>query len=174
MTAEQRQVDAALDRFAKAIDTPAREASIVLRGLDPVVLPAQPGRSARARARRTVLLAAAISLERGEPVPLPVDVAQPTVTAPDLTPVVQQVRTVLSAPVELRYRKTTLTVSPVRMSEFLVLPSERPDRRSRSVATRQMRTSRASRRGSTASLATRTSSSIGNGQVYDRPLRKRA
>jgi vancomycin resistance protein YoaR len=122
--AKQRQVDAALDRFAKAIDTPAREASIVLRGLDPAVLPAQPGRTlARERAEQ-VLLAAAISLERGEPVPLPVDVAQPTVTAPDLTPVVQQVRTVLSAPVELRYRKTTLTVAPVRMSEFLVLPSE--------------------------------------------------
>ena len=56
--------------------------------------------------------------------PLPVNVAEPTVTAPDLAPVVRQVRTALSAPVKLRYRKTTLTVTPLKMSEFLVLPSE--------------------------------------------------
>ena len=124
VTAKQRQIDAALDRFAKAIDTPAREAAIFLRGLEPVVLPAQPGQAlARARAEQ-VLLAAAISFERGAPTPLPVDVAQPTVTAPELAPVVQQVRRVLSSPVTLRYRKTTLTVTPLKMSELLVLPSE--------------------------------------------------
>ena len=124
IAAKQRQVDAALDRFAKAIDVPAREAAIVLRGLDPIVVPAQPGRALDRDQAEQVLLAAAISFERGTPVSLPVNVAEPTVTAPDLAPVVRQVRTALSAPVKLHYRKTTLTVTPLKMSEFLVLPSE--------------------------------------------------
>ena len=87
-------------------------------------------------------------------------------TAPDLAPVVRQVRTALSAPVKLHYRKTTLTVTPLKMSEFLVLPSEGTtklrDRRRRGGDVLR----RTSPRGSTAIRADAEFELDGNGQIH--------
>ncbi len=121
--ARQRQMDATLARFGKAVDEAPRQASIELDGLEPVIVGAKPGVVLNRDRAEAVIRSALASLERDAGVPLPVDTAEPSVRAPDLAPVAAQVRTALSAPVSLRYRKTTLTLRPYQFAKFLVLPA---------------------------------------------------
>ena len=121
--ADAALLDKQLDRLAARIDKAPKEASIVLEELTPVVVPAQQGVELDRRASAAVLVAALGSFVRDGSVPLPTRIAQPEVTAAELDPVVAQVRTALSAPVRLDFRKTAVVITPKRLASFLVLPS---------------------------------------------------
>ena len=112
-----------IDRMAKAIDAPAREASIVLEDLRPRIVPAEDGRRLdRARSEGTVVSALA-SFGR-DPVALPVVVDSPEVTRETLVPVAAQVQTALSAPVRLTYRGIRWGIGPADLAPLLVLPAD--------------------------------------------------
>jgi len=121
--ADPASLDRQLDRLSARIDTAPKEAAIVLEELTPVVQPAKQGIELDRAAAAGVLVAALGSFDRDGPVPLPTRVAQPEVTAAELQPVAAQVRTALSGPVRLGFRKTNITITPKRLASFLVLPS---------------------------------------------------
>ena len=110
-------------RLAAEIDRPAREAAVVLNGLSPAVRPAAQGAVLDREAATIVVGEALAGFDRGAPVALPVQVDEPEVGASDLAPAVQKVRTLLSGPVELAYRKKHFTVGPELLATFLTLPS---------------------------------------------------
>lgn len=122
-SARTQALDKQIERFAAGIDRAPKEAAIVLDGLTPRIVPARPGVELdRARATETVL-AALSGLARGATVTLPTRVSEPKVVATDLAPALGQVRTVLSGPVRLSFRRTTVKLTPERLASFLVLPS---------------------------------------------------
>jgi vancomycin resistance protein YoaR len=111
-----------VSRMASAVDTPARDASIELRGMRPMIVGAEAGaRLPRPEAAR-VVLAALAGFERDQ-VQLPVDADVPAVTRETLLPVAAQVRTALSAPVRLTYRGGGWTIRPGDLAPLLKLPA---------------------------------------------------
>jgi vancomycin resistance protein YoaR len=123
VSARERALDKQIERFASAIDRKPREAAIVLEELQPVVVPGRPGVALDRVLAKQVVLGSLSGFDRGQPVALPTRVTQPEVTATDLGPVVAQVRTALSAPVRLGFRKRNLKITPRKLATFLVLPS---------------------------------------------------
>ena len=123
MAADEGAVARQVRRLAGQIDRPAREAALVLNGLSPVVRPAAPGAVLDREAATVVIGEALAGFDRGSPVTLPVQVDEPEVTAPDLAPAAQKARNLLSAPVQVAYRKKHFVVEPVLMATFLTLPS---------------------------------------------------
>jgi vancomycin resistance protein YoaR len=112
-----------LDRIERTVDSPHREASIVLRGLTPTIVPSHVGRMLDRRAAAATIVRALASLNR-EPVGLPVRVDRAKVTAGDLTVAVAQVRTALSAPVHLTLGGTRWNLRPRRTARLLQLPAD--------------------------------------------------
>jgi vancomycin resistance protein YoaR len=112
-----------LDRIQRTVDLPHREASIVLHGLTPAIVPSRTGRVLDRRAATATIVRALASLNR-EPVGLPVRVDRPMVKARDLKVAAAQVRTALSAPVHLTLGETRWNLRPARMSRILELPAE--------------------------------------------------
>jgi vancomycin resistance protein YoaR len=112
-----------LDRIQRTVDLPHREASIVLHGLTPAIVPSRTGRVLDRRAATATIVRALASLNR-EPVGLPVRVDRPMVKAGDLKVAAAQVRTALSAPVHLTLGETRWNLRPARMSRILELPAE--------------------------------------------------
>jgi vancomycin resistance protein YoaR len=110
-------------RIATAIDRPPLEASIVLQDLQPVVKPAQTGVELDREAAGAAIVSSLAALERGEPVELPARVVEPAVRAADLEPVAAQVRSVLSGPVELSYKRVRVTLQPAQLARLLLLPA---------------------------------------------------
>jgi vancomycin resistance protein YoaR len=121
--ADPAALDRQLDRLAARIDTPPKDAAIVLEELTPVIQPAKQGIELDRDAAAGVLVSALGSFDRDGRVALPTRVAQPKVTAAELQPVAAQVRTALSGPVHLGFRKTNITITPKRLASFLILPS---------------------------------------------------
>jgi vancomycin resistance protein YoaR len=113
---------ARLTRVADEVDRPAREASIVLAGLTPRILPESAGRVLDRDAAHGIVVAALGGFERDE-APLPVAVDEPLVTRAELVPVVAQIRTILSAPVKLTIGAAAVTVRPAEMARLLALPA---------------------------------------------------
>ncbi|HEX5468689.1 MAG TPA: VanW family protein [Gaiellaceae bacterium] len=101
-----------------------REAAVVLRDGEPVVIPGEASRSLRAEAAASAMVSALAALDRGEPVPLPMQMTPPEVGTAELAAVARQVRTVLSAPVTIAYKHVRLSVSPEQMASFLELPHD--------------------------------------------------
>src|SRR5205085_2488674 len=89
-----------LDRVSRDTDAPHRDAAVVLHGLRPVVVPAKSGQAVDRRQAATAIVRALSSLSR-ESVTLPVRVDLPRVKADDLTVIVAEVKTALSAPMHL-------------------------------------------------------------------------
>ena len=114
---------ARLVHMADDVDRPAREASIVLAGLTPEILPESAGRELDQAAAQDVVTAALGGFEREE-TPLPVAVDTPVVTRAKLVPVAAQVRTVLSEPVKLTIGAAAVTVTPVETARLLALPAD--------------------------------------------------
>ena len=98
-----------VDQMARRIERPAREAAIVLRGLSPVVVPAEAGRELVREDAQRLIIGALAGFER-TPVELPVRVDEPEVEAAQLEPVVNQVRTALSAPVRIVFNGAQITI----------------------------------------------------------------
>jgi vancomycin resistance protein YoaR len=109
--------------IARATDRVHREAEIELRGLQPVILPAQAGSILDREAAKRTVVRALTGFER-KPVSLPYRVDPPDVTAADLAPVAQQVRTALSAPVRLSFRGTYLRLARWRVAQLLDVPQD--------------------------------------------------
>ena len=111
-----------LTEIADSVDRPGRNASIVLNGLAPRIVPSSSGRKLDRREARAQLLAAFGSFERGE-VAAPIRIDPPAVTAEELAPVAEQVRTVLSAPVRFGWRDAHWLMRPQQLAKFLALPT---------------------------------------------------
>jgi vancomycin resistance protein YoaR len=116
-------LDYELKQLSSAIDRSNREAAIVLKQTKPLLIPGRVGRRLdRERAAATIVGALA-SLSR-TPTALPVKLDQPSVTPKDLQPVVEQVRTALSAPIRLQLGKTWWRLRPARIAPLLSLPHD--------------------------------------------------
>jgi vancomycin resistance protein YoaR len=120
-----RVYDAALafeiDRFARAIDRPHRDAGLRLRGLEPVVVDGRTGATLdREAAARSVVSALAGFSRR--PVALPVRLDPPAISRAELAAAAAKVRLALSAPVQMRWRGASWTVAPWRLRSMLRLP----------------------------------------------------
>jgi vancomycin resistance protein YoaR len=116
-------LDLVLRRMATAVETPARNAAIELRGLRPVIIPARAGARLEREAAARVVISALAGFDR-DPVALPVEVDEPAVTREALVPVAAQVRTALSAPVRLTYRGGGWTIRPAELAPLLDLPAD--------------------------------------------------
>jgi vancomycin resistance protein YoaR len=119
----QAALDEHLERIAAKVDRPAVEASLVLDGFEPEIVPAQAGRQLDREAAAGVMVSALAGFDR-EVTPLPVVVDSPEVTSDMLAPVASQLRTVLSAPVQLTHQGASFTVEPEEMIKLLELPAD--------------------------------------------------
>ena len=108
---EETTLQKRLVSIARAVDVRGREAAIVLRNGEPVVVPGEAGRKLDREAAARTIVAALVGFERS-PVVLPVAVDRPKVTRDALRPVAAQVRTALSAPVTFVYKGVHWSVSP--------------------------------------------------------------
>jgi vancomycin resistance protein YoaR len=120
-TYEATTLDKRLAAIARGIDDPGRQAALLLRNGQPVVVPGEAARRLdRAAAERTIV--SALSGFRRAPVVLPVVVDPPDVTQATLARVAAQVRTALSAPVGFVYKGVHWSVPPEQIATFLKLP----------------------------------------------------
>ncbi len=120
--AYQAALDYRLNQIATDVDEPAREAALVLDGLEPEVVPGHAGRELDQEAAGAVVVGALAAFERVE-TPLPVAVDRPDVTQQEMQAVAAQARTVLSAPVKLTFSGAAVSVRPKQMARLLDLPS---------------------------------------------------
>jgi vancomycin resistance protein YoaR len=123
-TADEGALDRQIRVISKQVEVEGREAAIVLRNGEPVVVPGEAGRHLRPEAAAQTIVAALASLQREGEVTLPVEVTAPEVGQDTLAAVAQQVRTVLSAPVSFSYKGVHLSISPEQMASFLELPHD--------------------------------------------------
>jgi vancomycin resistance protein YoaR len=110
-----------IDRFARAIFRPHRDAELRLRGLEPVVIRGSAG-TALDRVAATRVVVAALSGFSRRTVGLPVRSEPPALSAAELAAAAARVRVALSAPVRLRWQGATWTISPWQLRSMLVLP----------------------------------------------------
>ena len=114
---------AKLDEIAAAVDVPPREASIVLHGLRPQIVPSRTGHALDRHAAEATIVRALASLQR-EPVGLPIQLDQPKINAGDLRVVQAEVRTALSARIHLTLGATRWSLRPPRIARILELPAD--------------------------------------------------
>jgi vancomycin resistance protein YoaR len=112
-----------LDRIEASVNSPHREAAIVLHGLTPEIVSSRTGRVLDRHAATATIVRALASLKR-EPVGLPVRVDKPDITADDLTVAQAQVRTALSASLHLTLGSTRWNLRPARIARLLQLPAD--------------------------------------------------
>ncbi len=110
-----------LARISAAVDVRHREAGIRLRGLEPVIVPAKTGRVLDRKAA-AALLAGQVSSLRRDPVRLPFRMDEPSITARKLVRAAAQVRTALSAPVQVGLGTKVYRVPPGQTAKILSLP----------------------------------------------------
>jgi vancomycin resistance protein YoaR len=112
-----------LNQISAAVNVAHREASIVLRGLRPEIVPSRTGHLLDRHAAAATIVRALASLKR-EPVGLPIQVDRPKVAASDLRVAQAQVRTALSAHVHLTLGPTSWNLRPPRIARVLELPAD--------------------------------------------------
>ncbi|MDX6407514.1 MAG: hypothetical protein QOE13_585 [Gaiellaceae bacterium] len=118
-----RALEAKLDEIAAAVNVPAREASVVLHGLKPRIVPSRKGHTLDRHAAAATIVRALASLKR-EPVGLPTQEDTPKVNAGDLRVVQAEVRTALSAHLHLTLGATRWNLRPPRIARILQLPAD--------------------------------------------------
>jgi vancomycin resistance protein YoaR len=111
-----------LDTLTARIDRRQREASIRLKGLQPLVVRGATGRTLERDAAARVIVGSLVGFSRA-PVALPVEISQPEVTAAELAPVVAQVETAVSGPVRLVRGETRWRLPRWRIAQLLDLPN---------------------------------------------------
>jgi vancomycin resistance protein YoaR len=114
---------AKLDEIESAVNVAHHDASIRLRGLEPVIVASQTGRALDRHAAAATIVRALASLQR-EPVGLPIRVDKPKVTADELKVVQAQIRTAVSASVHLTLGETRWNLRPQRIAKVLLLPAD--------------------------------------------------
>ncbi|MFL6037762.1 MAG: VanW family protein [Gaiellaceae bacterium] len=112
-----------LDRIEHVVNSPHRDASIVLRSSRPAIIPGRAGHVLDRHAAAATIVRALASLKR-EPVGLPVEVDLANVNADDLTVAAAQVRTAISAPVHLTLGGTRWNLRPRKLARLLLLPAD--------------------------------------------------
>jgi vancomycin resistance protein YoaR len=112
-----------LNQIAAAVNVAHRDASIVLRGLRPRIVPSRTGQMLDRHAAAATIVRALASLKR-EPVGLPIVVDRPKITAADLRVAQAQVRTALSASLHLTLGATRWNLRPPRIARVLQLPAD--------------------------------------------------
>jgi vancomycin resistance protein YoaR len=123
-TADQGALDRQLRVIADQVELDGRQAKIVLRGGEPVVIAGEPSRALETKAAAQTVVSALASLEREGPVALPIEITPPKVGKDALAAVAQQVRTALSAPVAFIYKGVHITITPEQLASFLELPHD--------------------------------------------------
>jgi vancomycin resistance protein YoaR len=118
---DERRLDRVLRRLER-VNIPHRDAAVRLRGVQPVLVEARPGRVVDRPAARRAILAAFASLERQQVV-LSLRTDEPRVTAEMLQPALQQTQRAVSAPVRLRLAEATYRVPRWRIAQILELPA---------------------------------------------------
>jgi len=111
-----------LNQIARKVDAPREDAFVTLRGLQPHTVAGHAGHSLDREGAATTIVRTLAGFSR-QPVELPLRTEDPRVTPGDLTVVVAEVKTALSAPVHLTLGKTRFTISPRRIAQLLELPA---------------------------------------------------
>jgi vancomycin resistance protein YoaR len=124
LTSYPSALDYAVSTIARRVNTEHVEASIVRHGLRIEVVPGQPGQTLDRVAAKRALITALGAARRPDRVSVPVRVDAPTVTAARLAPVAAKAHLAISAPVRLRYGRTTRRIARWRLAQLLELPSD--------------------------------------------------
>jgi len=109
--------------IAAKVDQPDRPARLVRHGAQVAVLPAKTGEILDRQAAEKTVVEALASLERSGPIRLPTEVAEPTVTAAELSNVRAVAEQALSAPVTLTLGEHRFRLEPKQLAPMLQLPS---------------------------------------------------
>ena len=113
-----------LDRIARAVNQPARNASLRLDGTRVVLVPAQPGRTLDRGAAATLLVHRLAALDRPSSlVQLPMRIKPPRVRAVALRRAAREATLALSGPVHFVVGPTTFLLKPAGLAPLLSLPS---------------------------------------------------
>ena len=115
-------VASALKAMAAKVDRPHVPSAIVLKGLEPSIVLGKPGRVLDTRAAATTIVSTLASFQRGRTVELPLRREGVRVTVASLAPVVESLRTMLSAPVRLRYAAAYAAVTPRQLASMIEVP----------------------------------------------------
>ncbi|MGB2876269.1 MAG: VanW family protein [Gaiellaceae bacterium] len=118
----ERALDYELARMARIVDKPYRDAAIALHGLRPVVVPEHAGRVLDRKAAAPTIVHALAGFQRGRIVALPVRVEPARVTTATLAPVLTQLRTALSRPIQMRLGLSSWWLPPGQLAAILSLP----------------------------------------------------
>ena len=114
---------ALLATIAKRVDKPALEPALVVNGAQLSVVPGHKGRALDKKRAAEMVVKTLGSLTRGTVV-LPVRVVAPRVRRSDLVRVEGQVRTVVSAPVQLKLGAVRWTILPAQIKKMLEYPHD--------------------------------------------------
>jgi vancomycin resistance protein YoaR len=117
-------LDYKVQRMSAAVGTAHRNAAIVLRGLHPRVVPGRTGLALDKQLASQAIVGALTSFERGGVVKLPVAVDSPRVTAAELAPVADQVRTALSGRIRMSLGTSSWWLPPGQLASLLSLPHD--------------------------------------------------
>jgi vancomycin resistance protein YoaR len=115
-------VASAVRALAEKVDRPHVPASIELTGIEPSIVPGQSGRVLDQKAAAAVIVGALAAGDQGRQVALPLRVDGVRVTAASLAPVVEKLRTMLSAPVRLRYGAAYAALTPRQLASMIEVP----------------------------------------------------
>ncbi len=112
-----------LGKVAHEVDTAPRNASLELRGLEPVVVAGRAGRVLDKKAAASVLVSSLETLDR-TPIRLPFRIDAPQVTRAALRRVASQLRTALSGPVRLVLGPNRYRIPRWRIAQLLSAPPD--------------------------------------------------
>jgi vancomycin resistance protein YoaR len=110
-----------LARMSRVVERPHRDAALVLRRLQPVVVPAVVGHILDREAAGNAIVHALAGFQRAR-VALPVQVEEPKVRAADLVPVAAQVQTALARPVRMKLGAASWWLPKAQLAAVLALP----------------------------------------------------
>jgi vancomycin resistance protein YoaR len=116
-------LDAYLDRFERAIDSPRIEPALTLNGLEPQVVAGRPGRVLDREAAAEVIVRGLTGLP-GRPVELPLRIDRPRLAVSDLAGARVKLATALSAPIDLAYGPGGWHLSQRKIARILELPHD--------------------------------------------------
>ena len=116
-------VASAMKAIALEVDRPRIPAAISLQGVEPSIVPGRTGFVLDQKAAGVAVVAALASLDRGGPVALPLYVEGVRASAASLAPVLSRLRTMLSAPLRLRYRAAYAAVTPEQLASMIEVPA---------------------------------------------------